>query len=98
MSQFLFDAGANIVSSDQHSTDPRGGSFFLRMVFDLALSNKERRVFAERFGREVAARFGFTWSLWDAARPKRIAILVSRYEHCLLDLLWRWRRGELDGG
>ena len=37
-----------------------------------------------------------TWRLWDAARPKRIAILVSRYDHCLQELLWRWRRGELD--
>jgi formyltetrahydrofolate deformylase len=67
------------------------------MVFDLALPDKDRRVFAERFEHEVAAGFGMTWSLWDAARPKRIAILVSRYEHCLLDLLWRWRRGELEG-
>jgi formyltetrahydrofolate deformylase len=36
------------------------------------------------------------WRLWDARRPKRMAILVSREEHCLLDLLWRWRRGELE--
>ena len=38
-----------------------------------------------------------TWRLWDASRRKRIAILVSRYDHCLQDLLWRWRRGELEG-
>jgi formyltetrahydrofolate deformylase len=37
-----------------------------------------------------------TWRLWDSARPKRISVLVSRYDHCLLDLLWRWRRGQLD--
>ncbi len=36
------------------------------------------------------------WRLWDARRLKRMAILVSREEHCLLDLLWRWRRGELE--
>ena len=35
------------------------------------------------------------WRMWDAAIPKRVAILVSRQDHCLLDLLWRWRRGEL---
>ena len=44
----------------------------------------------------VASRFDMAWRLWDSARPKRVAMLVSRYDHCLLDLLWRWRRGELD--
>ena len=97
VSRFLFDAGANIVSSAQHSTDPRAGAFFLRMVFDLALSDAERLVFEERFGAEVAAPFDMTWRLWDAGRPKRIAILVSRHDHWLLDLLWRWRRDELGG-
>ena len=48
------------------------------------------------FGLTVASRFDMTWRLWDSARPKRIAILVSRYDHCLQELLWRWRRGELD--
>jgi formyltetrahydrofolate deformylase len=37
-----------------------------------------------------------TWRLWDSARRKRVAILVSRYDHCLQDLLWRWRRDELE--
>ncbi len=37
-----------------------------------------------------------TWSLQDVATPKRVALMVSREDHCLLDLLWRWRRGELD--
>jgi formyltetrahydrofolate deformylase len=36
------------------------------------------------------------WRMWDASRPKRVAILVSRQDHCLLDLLWRWRRGQLE--
>jgi formyltetrahydrofolate deformylase len=37
-----------------------------------------------------------TWRLWDSARRKRVGVLVSRNEHCLQDLLWRWRRGDLD--
>ena len=52
--------------------------------------------FSEGFGLAVAERFGMTWRLWDSARRKRVAVLVSRYDHCLQDLLWRWRRGELD--
>jgi formyltetrahydrofolate deformylase len=94
VSRFLFEAGANIVRSDQHTSDPEGGDLFLRMEFTLRRDNREG--FAERFGLGVAEPFGMTWRLWDAAQRKRLAILVSRYEHCLLDLLWRWRRDELE--
>jgi formyltetrahydrofolate deformylase len=94
VSRFLYEAGANIVRSDQYSTDPEGGTFFLRMEFALAYDKREG--LAERFGLKVAEPLGMTWRLWDAARPKRISVMVSRYDHCLLDLLWRWRRGQLD--
>src|SRR6185503_12682758 len=47
------------------------------------------------FGEDVAARFGMEWRLHRASYRKRMAILVSRYDHCLAELLWRWRRGEL---
>jgi formyltetrahydrofolate deformylase len=93
VSRFLYEAGANIVRSDQDSTDPSGGTFFLRMEFLLAPERREG--LAERFGLRVAEPFGMTWRLWDADRPKRISVMVSRYDHCLLDLLWRWRRREL---
>jgi formyltetrahydrofolate deformylase len=93
VSGFLHAQGANIHQSDQYSTDPEGGTFFLRMVFHLSAPADE---LGRRFELEVAEPFGMTWSLHDAARPKRVAIMVSRYDHCLLDLLWRWRRGELD--
>ncbi|WP_349294583.1 formyltetrahydrofolate deformylase [Baekduia alba] len=94
VSRFLFDSGANIVRSDQYSTDPVDGTFFLRMEFQLAPERREG--FAERFGLGVADRFDMTWRLWEASQRKRIAVLVSRYDHCLVDLLYRWQRGELD--
>jgi formyltetrahydrofolate deformylase len=94
VSRFLYERDANIVRSDQFSTDPTGGEFFLRMEFTLPVAR--RAELAEEFGLSVASRFDMTWRLWDTARPKRIAILVSRYDHCLQELLWRWRRGELD--
>ena len=96
VSQFLHDAGANIVSSDQHSTDPEGGAFFMRMEFHLTMSDGERAELERRFAREVGTPFAMDWRMWDARTPKRVAILVSRYDHCLLDLLWRWRRGQLE--
>lgn len=96
VSEFLFRHGANIVQSDQYSTDPEGGTFFMRMAFrlegvDVALDELERA-----FAGEVASRFTMEWRLHDAAEPKRVAVMVSREDHCLLDLLWRWRRGELE--
>jgi formyltetrahydrofolate deformylase len=95
-SRFLTDAGANIVHSDQHTTDPRGGTFFMRMEFDLALDDERRAELETNFAREVGEPLRMRWGMWDARRPKRAAILVSREDHCLLDLLWRWRRGELE--
>jgi formyltetrahydrofolate deformylase len=94
VSTFLHEAGANIVSSDQYSTDPQGGAFFMRM--ELVLAPEQREALAERFGLTVAERFEMRWRMWDAARPKRVALLVSRSDHCLFDLLWRWRRGQLE--
>ncbi len=94
VSQFLSEAGANIVSSDQHSTDPVGGAFFMRMEF--TLDAPARAGLEERFAAAVGGRFAMQWRMWDAARPKRVAILVSKYDHALLELLWRWRRGQLE--
>jgi formyltetrahydrofolate deformylase len=95
-SRLLTDAGANIVRSDQHTTDPRGGVFFMRMEFDLELTSERRAELERRFAREVGEPLQMQWRMSDAAVPKRVAILVSREDHCLLDLLWRWRRGQLE--
>ncbi len=96
VSTFLTAAGANIISLDQHSTQPEGGVFLQRTVFHLpglaAASTELERDFAAR----VAPQFEIDYRFTDAAKPKRVAILASRADHCLLDLLWRNRRGELD--
>ena len=96
VSTFLTAAGANIISLDQHSTQPEGGVFLQRTVFHLpglaAASTELEREFAAR----VAPEFEIDYRFTDAAKPKRVAILASRADHCLLDLLWRNRRGELD--
>jgi formyltetrahydrofolate deformylase len=93
ISQFLRDRGANILQSDQHTTDPEGGVFFMRTEFHL--DGLEEAALEPGFGAVVAEPFGMTWRMEYAARRKRVAILVSRYDHCLAELLWRHRRGEL---
>jgi formyltetrahydrofolate deformylase len=96
VSSFLFEHGANIVTSDQHSTDPEGGRFFMRMEFSTAEMDLDRDQLEAAFKQDVADRFEMRWRMSHPGDRKRIAILVSRYEHCVLDLLWRWRRGSLD--
>ena len=95
VSGFLFERGANIVSSHQYSSDPAGGRFFLRTEFFLAESF-ERESFHASFQAEVAGRLGMEWEIRWWGERQRMAVLVSRHDHCLQDLLWRWRRGELD--
>ena len=96
VSSFLFEHGANIVSSDQHSTDPEGGRFFMRMEFATAEMDLHREQLEAAFERDIANRFEMRWRMSHPGDRKRMAIVVSRYEHCVLDLLWRWRRGSLD--
>ncbi len=95
VSGFLFDCSANIVDSHQYSSDPSGGTFFLRTEFFLE-EPFDRLALQQRFETEVAERFGMRWEIRWWGQRRRVAILVSRHDHCLLDLLWRSRRGELD--
>ena len=91
---FIHAWGGNIIALDQHTTDPDGGQFFMRVAFRLPESNGLDALTAA-FGAEVGGPFGMDWHLRDAARPTRMAILASRPDHALLELLWRWSRGEL---
>ena len=95
VSGFLFDQGANIVSSHQYSSDPSGGRFFLRTEFFLEQPVERERLQAS-FDAAVARRFEMEWEMRWWGERRRVAILVSRHDHCLQDMLWRWRRGELD--
>jgi formyltetrahydrofolate deformylase len=95
VSTFLAERKANILDSAQHSTDPEGGTFYMRMEFRLDQLEAQRPALENEFETEIARRFGMDWRLFHSGDRKRIGVLVSRYDHCLLDLLWRWRRDEL---
>jgi formyltetrahydrofolate deformylase len=96
LSSFLRDRGANILQSDQHTTDPDGGQFFMRLEFRLEGLEDAAEDIEREFAAQVGDSLGGDWRLEYAAQRKRVAILVSRYDHCLAELLWRQRRGELD--
>jgi formyltetrahydrofolate deformylase len=93
LAQLLYGYGANILDSDQHS-DPESGTFFQRVRFDLSQLHTDRAVL-ERAIAEVAERFGMNWRLSYASAIKRVAVFVSKYDHCLYDLLLRSKAGEL---
>lgn len=94
VSQFLFEQGGNIVHSDQHSTDPEGGAFFMRVEFYMP-GLEQRGADLERAFSPIAEKLGMRWRLAYASRMKRLAVFVSRAEHALLELLWRQRAGDL---
>lgn len=90
----LFECGGNILDAQQFN-DLQSGRFFMRIVFAVEDGSRAaidglRRVFAP-----VAQRFSMQWSLRSRADRRRVMILVSRPDHCLNDLLYRWRTGEL---
>jgi formyltetrahydrofolate deformylase len=95
ISSFLFRHGANITDLDQHSSDGEPGVYFMRLEFqtarlDVALPDLER-LFAD----EVASPFAMEWRFSSGSERRKVAILVSRHDHAMLELLWTWKRGDL---
>jgi formyltetrahydrofolate deformylase len=93
LAQALYGHGANILDSDQHA-DPQANQFFQRIRFDLSELHTDR-LSLERALAEVAGRFQMSYRLSYADYRKRMAIFVSKYDHCLYDLLLRHQAGEL---
>jgi formyltetrahydrofolate deformylase len=93
---FLYSHGVNITALDQHSSDAEGGVFFMRLEFQTPHLDVTRPALEQAFQQVVAERFDMDWRITYGADTKRMAILVSAQEHCLMELLWRWKRGELD--
>ncbi len=94
VSATLSQHGANIVALDQYTDNPEGGQFFQRTVFDLPDLIVRSPALEADLG-AVLDDLGMTWTLTHRASPKRVIILASKSDHCLLDLLWRHRRGEI---
>ncbi|XBC99122.1 formyltetrahydrofolate deformylase [Pseudalkalibacillus hwajinpoensis] len=94
VSNFLFSNGANIVHSDQHSTDPVEGHFFMRIEFSHQNLSEVLPTLEEAFA-VTAAPFSMDWSITLASRKARLAIFATKEDHCLQELIWRWQLGEL---
>ena len=92
VSDFLFRHGYNILESRQFD-DTIGGSFFMRVVFN-PLEGAQPGTLRQDFA-EIAQKFAMTWSIRPRQQARRVMMLVSRFDHCLVDLLYRRRIGEL---
>ena len=91
VSAFLFERGCNILDAQQFD-DQETGQFFMRVVFDADDADHEalRADFTV-----VAAGLSMKWTLRDRADRYRVLILASKFDHCLADLVYRWKIGEL---
>ncbi len=94
VSQFIFEHRGNVIQSDQHTTDPHNGTFYMRISFaeDSFLLSQEELI--ARFA-PIGERFRMDWHVYYSRQRKRTCILVSKTDHCLTDLLWRWKSQEL---
>ncbi len=93
VSAALFEGGFNI-SDAQQFDDSETGRFFMRVAFNAVAQAPSPDDLHARFT-DIARRFEMTWTLRGAHEKKRVALVVSRFDHCLADLLYRWRNGEL---
>ena len=90
---FILVHGGNILHADQHQDAVRG-LFFMRIQWSLATFDLDQESFPAAFA-PLTAKYGFTWQLVMGEKRPAIAIFVSRYQHCLVDLLYRHQVGEL---
>ncbi len=93
VSGLVFEEGFTILEASQFD-DAASGKFFMRVRFAPAREAVALAALGEKFA-PLAARFLMRWRLRSLAIPQRVMILVSRFDHCLVDLLYRWRIGEL---
>jgi formyltetrahydrofolate deformylase len=89
---YLFEHGGDIREAQQFD-DSETGKFFARIAFDIA-GETPLETLRDGFG-EIAKKFALTWTINDHSKPRRVLLLVSKFDHCLVDLLYRWRIGEL---
>ena len=93
IADFVFRHNGNILHADEHGDDT-SNLFLMRVEFDPAQFDFDLPEFGKRFS-PIAEKFGMTWRLAQSNYRPRMAILVSKYDHCLVDLLYRQKSGEL---
>ncbi|MCP3030869.1 formyltetrahydrofolate deformylase [Halobacillus sp. A1] len=94
VTQFLHKNEANIIESNQYTTDPQDGKFFMRIEFDSPRLPEKEEELRKDF-HSIAEQFDMTWTLKGAYDVKKTAIFCSKELHCLRELLLEWQSGDL---
>lgn len=94
VSEFLYQQGANINESNQYTTDPKEGTFFMRIEFECENLTQRKQEIERKF-QDISTKFQMEWNLTILADLKKTAIFVSKELHCLRELLWEWQSGDL---
>ena len=94
VTQFIYRYKGNILYIDQY-VDRENKAFFMRLESELNGDLKAIEQFQQAFADSPATKYDMTWSLYHQKKKPRMALFVSRYDHCLYDLLGRFRSGEL---
>ncbi len=95
VSGYLYHQGANITALDQYATEAQGGTYFMRVEFEVNQLEVRRESLSQSFADTVANRYEMSWQLTVVSDIKKVGVLVSKYDHALLELLWRHARGLL---
>lgn len=95
VSSFLYHQGANITALDQYATEAQGGQYFMRVEFELEHLQSRKDALLQTFESNVAIRYQMQWHLTLVSDLKKVGILVSKVDHALYELLWRYARGLL---
>src|SRR5438105_3290506 len=93
IAEFVFRHNGNIIHADEHG-DSESKLFLMRVEFDPSDFDIDLADFAKHFS-PIAEKFKMEWRLAQSAYRPKMAILVSKYDHCLVDLLYRHQSGEL---
>ncbi|EPR37444.1 formyltetrahydrofolate deformylase [Desulfovibrio sp. X2] len=97
ITSFLYSHNVNITALDQHATKALGGTLYLRLEFQTPHLDVARPALEQAFGNVLGTPYDMDWEIDYAADVKRVAVFVSGSDHCLMELLWRFARGDLPG-
>lgn len=95
VSNFFYEKDLNILDLDQHASALQDGQFFMRLAFQSMKGSIDFEILQQKFSRQVADSYNMVWKITDANYRKKVAILVSKHDHALLELLWLWKKDEL---
>jgi formyltetrahydrofolate deformylase len=93
VSRFVADRDGNIMEANQYH-DPISGMLFMRYIIESPSANMAEKAFTDAFG-PITERYDMSWRLSIASQKRKVLLMVSKLDHCLTDILYRWKCGDI---